>query len=76
MADEAKKPEEPISGVLGTQAPLTPDQTKELIGQLKIKVFDIMGKQADLSSQWTNLENEKTAHLKRLSELEKVKPAA
>jgi hypothetical protein len=56
--------------------PISKEEADEQIKDIKIKVFDIMGKQADLSTQWTQMEELKGKLLATLKELEKLFPAA
>lgn len=55
---------------------LTKEQADAELKDLKSEVFDIMGKQSELSTQWTSLEEKKSRTLNRIKDLEKLFPAA
>ena len=78
MADEVNAiPEvvEPVEvPVVPVPPPISKEEADEQIKDIKIKVFDIMGKQAGLSTQWTQMEELKGKLLTTLKELEKLFP--
>ena len=79
MAEEVNVTPEVVEPVEAPVVPLPPvpppiskEEADEQIKDIKIKVFDIMGKQADLSLQWTQMEELKGKLLTTLKELEKL----